>query len=118
MISSVAIIATKNMEDMKKMKKGYGKAASLLALLTVGFFLSTAASAYRGDYSVQGPNCVGERHELMHEARENMDYDAWYALMTSEGKHPRVVDVVNKENFNLSSKHMKPAKTTWKLHQP
>ena len=74
----------------------------LLALLVVGAVFSTSiASAYRGDYTTQGPNYDEERHELMEEAFDTLDYDAWYALMTEDGRHPRVVDVVTEENFDV-----------------
>ena len=71
----------------------------MLALIVVGLVFSTGVSAYRGDYSIQGPNCDDERHELMDDAFESLDYDGWYALMTDDGRHPRVVDVVTAENF-------------------
>ncbi|MBN1385363.1 hypothetical protein JW968_00105, partial [Candidatus Woesearchaeota archaeon] len=71
-----------------------------LALMVVGLLASTAlVSAYRGDYNVKGPNCDEERHEAMESAMDNLDYDAWYALMTQDGRHPRVVDVVTEDNF-------------------
>jgi hypothetical protein len=72
----------------------------LLALMIVGLVASTSlVSAYRGDYSVKGPNNSEERHEAMEDAFESLDYDAWYALMTEDGRHPRVVDVVTESNF-------------------
>jgi len=72
----------------------------LLALMVVGLLATTGlVSAYRGDYSVKGPDCDEERHEAMESAFESNDYDAWYALMTENGGHPRVVDVVNEGNF-------------------
>ena len=52
--------------------------------------------AYRGDPSVQGPNCTGERHEQMEQAFENNDYNAWNELMSGKG---RVIQVVNEGNF-------------------
>jgi len=81
--------------EMKKMKT-----IGVLALVFVGMvFSATMISAYRGDYSVEGPNCDEARHEVMEDAFESLDYDAWYALMTADGRHPRVVDVVTEENF-------------------
>jgi len=72
----------------------------LLALVVVGLIATTGLiSAYRGDYSVKGPNCNEERHEAMEDAFESLDYDAWYALMIENGRHPRVVDVVTEDNF-------------------
>ena len=72
----------------------------LLALMVVGIVASTSlVSAYRGDYSVKGPNYSEERHEAMETAFDQPNYQAWYALMTEEGRHPRVVDVVTESNF-------------------
>ena len=72
----------------------------LLALMVVGMVFSTSmVSAYRGDYSAEGPNYNEERHELMENAFETLNYDEWYDLMTENGKHPRVVDVVTESNF-------------------
>lgn len=72
----------------------------ILAILVVGLFATAGiASAYRGDQSANGPYCSEERHEAMQNAFESEDYDAWYALMTEDGRHPRVVDVVTESNF-------------------
>ena len=74
----------------------------MMALFVVGMVLSAGAvSAYRGDYSTEGPNFTPERHEEMQQAFEDMDYESWYNLMTEDGRHPRVVDVVNEDNFDL-----------------
>ena len=81
---------------MEKMKC-YG----ILALLLSGVVFSTAATAYKGDYSVEGPDCDEERHDAMEKAFESLDHNAWYALMTKDGRHPRVVDRVTEENFHL-----------------
>jgi hypothetical protein len=72
----------------------------LFALLFVGMVLSTSlVSAYRGDYSVKGLDYNADRHEEMQQAFETLDYDAWYALMTENERHGRVVDVVTESNF-------------------
>ena len=77
----------------------------LLALMVVGLVATTGlVSAYRGDYSVKGPNYSEERHEAMEDAFESLDYSAWYALMTEDGRHPRVVDVVTEDNFATFAK--------------
>jgi hypothetical protein len=57
----------------------------------------TGASAYQGDAGKTGPNYSPERHEQMEEAFESNNYDAWKSLMSGKG---RVLEVVNKENFN------------------
>jgi hypothetical protein len=75
---------------------------SLLALMVVGLIASTGlVSAYKGDYSLKGPDYNKERHEEMEDAFESLDYDAWYNLMTENERHPRVVDVVTKNNFGI-----------------
>ena len=72
----------------------------LLALMVVGIVASTGlVSAYRGDYSVEGPNYSEERHELMENAFDQPSYSDWHALMTEDGRHPRVVDAVTESNF-------------------
>lgn len=80
------------------MKKS--KIFGLLAFMVVGLLVTTSlVSAYRGDYSVKGPNFSDERHEAMENAFESLAYTEWYALMTESGRHPRVVDVVTEDNF-------------------
>ena len=77
----------------------------LLALMVVGLIASTGlVSAYRGDYSVQGPDYSAERHDAMEAAFESNDYSAWQALMTENGRNPRVVDVVTESNFETFAK--------------
>jgi len=73
---------------------------SLLALMVVGLIATTGlVSAYKGDYSVEGPDCNEERHKAMENAFELNDYNAWKELMTEDGRYPRVVDVVTESNF-------------------
>jgi len=72
----------------------------LLALMVVGLLATTGlVSAYRGDHSVKGPNYDEERHEAMEQAFDALDYNAWYELITEDGRHPRVVEVVTESNF-------------------
>ena len=86
---------------MKTQKNRRAKAAiyGLFALMVVGMLTISVVSAYRGDYTVEGPNCNEERHEAMETAFDTPDYGAWYNLMTEDGRHPRVVDVVTVDNF-------------------
>lgn len=73
---------------------------TLSALMVVGLLATTGiVSAYRGDYTVQGPNYDADREAAMEAAFAELDYDAWYDMMTEDGRHPRVVDVVTEENF-------------------
>lgn len=77
----------------------------LLALVLLGSLFSISmVSAYRGDYSTQGPNYTDERHESMETAFETQDYAAWYDLMTANDRHPRVVGVVTQDNFETFAK--------------
>ena len=69
-------------------------ALGVVALLGVGF-----VAAYQGDYSVKGPNYSEDRHEVMEQVFDNLDYNGWVALMTEDGRHPRAVDIVTKDNF-------------------
>ncbi|MBR9683667.1 hypothetical protein GOV03_03955 [Candidatus Woesearchaeota archaeon] len=72
----------------------------LLALVVVGLVFSAGlVSAYQGDYTVKGPNYSDERHGAMEDTFETLNYDEWYELMTEDGRHPRVVDVVTESNF-------------------
>ena len=86
---------------MKTQKNRHTKAAiyGLFALMVVGMLTISFVSAYRGDYTVEGPNCNEERHEAMDAAFDTPDYEAWYNLMTEDERHPRVVDVVTESNF-------------------
>ena len=74
----------------------------LLALLVVGLIISTTmVNAYRGDYTVKGPNYSEERYNAMLDAMETSNYDAWYSLMTENERMPRIVDFINEDNFDL-----------------
>ncbi len=73
---------------------------SLFAVLAVGvIFSASIASAYRGNYDIPGPSYDEERHDAIEDALESNDYDAWYDLMTEDGRHPGIVDVVTEDNF-------------------
>lgn len=72
----------------------------LLALMIVGIIASTSlVSAYKGVYTVQGPNFTEERHESMEVVFETLDYNAWKELMTENGRSSRVLSVVTEDNF-------------------
>lgn len=58
--------------------------------------LPSSADAYRGDPSVEGPDCTDERHQEMEQAFETNDFAAWESLMQGKG---RVTEVVNEGNF-------------------
>ena len=69
-------------------------AIALLALVSIGTVM-----AYKGDPSLKGPYFDEERHESMQESFESADYEAWYALMTEDGRHPKILDKVTEDNF-------------------
>ena len=68
-----------------------------VAVIVVGVIASSSVSAYRGDYSEQGPECSPERHAEMTKAMNDNDYNAWTELMGDRGK---VTQVINEENFS------------------
>jgi len=76
-------------------KKIMGLAMVLSLLLLIG-----VVSAYRGDPLVLGPNYSQERHEAMNQAFVNANYSTWFELMTSTNRSPRVLKVVNENNFD------------------
>jgi len=85
---------------MKGGERNMNKKTILLgatALVLGGLIISPKlAEAYRGDPSVQGPDCTPERHEVMVQAFEDNDYNAWKEQMRGKG---RVVQVINESNF-------------------
>ena len=66
------------------------------ALAIVATAIASPSLAYRGDPSVEGPDCSPERHEVMEKAFQDNDYKAWKELMNGKG---RVTQVVNADNF-------------------
>lgn len=75
------------------------KMLSVFALGMVALLGVSLVAAYQGDYTVKGPDYSEERHEAMEDAFDNLDYDAWVALMSESGRSPRVLDVVTEDNF-------------------
>ena len=71
-------------------------ALGMVALLGISF-----VAAYQGDYSIEGPDHSEERHDAMHDAFDNLDYDAWISLMTESGRSPRVLTIVTEDNFAI-----------------
>ena len=78
---------------MKNTTKLFGGACALaIAVVAV----ASPSLAYRGDPSIQGPDCSDERHAIMEEAFQGNNYEAWKELMNGKG---RVAQVVNTDNF-------------------
>ena len=85
-----------------KNKKNMNKAFVSLGVFGIITLLGLSmVFAYQGDPSVQGPNYSEDRHEAMEQAFETLDYDAWVTLMEETGRHPRVLDIVTSENFEI-----------------
>ena len=66
----------------------------------IALFGISMVFAYQGDPNIQGPNFSEERHEAMQDVFETGDYGAWVVLMTEDGRHPRIVEVVTENNFD------------------
>ena len=82
---------------MKKSTKVLGGLFALAIITST--FITSQASAYRGDPTTQGPNYTPERHEEMTKAFENKDYNAWRTLMEQNERKGKILDVVNETNF-------------------
>jgi len=78
------------------MKKSNKILAGSLAVVMVGAFAVSSATAYQGDYSKQGPSYSPERHAAMTEAMDNNNYSVWSELMEDRG---RITQVINEDNF-------------------
>lgn len=81
---------------MNKKKIIVSSVIGLAVVATAALAGVGTSSAYRGDYSKQGPNYSQERHETMEKAFEQNDYNAWKEQMNGRG---RVTQVVNEGNF-------------------
>ena len=63
----------------------------------VGILFSTSALAYRGNYEEKSPYFDENRCALMQDAT----YEQWYELMSQRERVPRVLSVVDENNFAL-----------------
>lgn len=70
--------------------------AGIFAMFFVGILFSTSALAYRGNYEEKSPYFDEDRCALMQDA----SYEQWYELMSLRDRVPRVLSVVNEENFD------------------
>ena len=77
------------------MKKSTKLLGGTLTLAIAVVAIASPALAWRGDPSVQGPDCSAERHEAMEEAFQNNNYAAWEELMNGKGRVTQVVDAGN-----------------------
>ena len=83
----------KEVRNMNKTLLTLGASALVLGALVI---LPGTVGAYRGDPSMESPDCTEERHEEMEQAFETENYEAWANLMQGKG---RVTQVVNEDNF-------------------
>lgn len=85
------------------MKLNIGKKATIFvvsALMVMAVIFSfTQVNAYKGNSAVKGPDYSDERHAAMEKAFDEQDYDAWKTLMTENGRTPKVVEIITKDNF-------------------
>ena len=79
------------------------KKTSIAFALAAVFILSLSimVTAYRGNFEEKGPDCSEDRHELVMDAFDELDYEAWKALMTENGRSPGVLRLVNEKNFDV-----------------
>ena len=76
------------------------KTLGIFGVLAISLFAVSMVFAYQGDPNVQGPNHSEERHDAMQESLDNLDYQAWYDLMTEDGRYPKILDVITEDNFD------------------
>lgn len=90
------------MNKQRKEKKGTTiKAFLLIGFVVIGIIASTAAvSAYRGDFSQEGPNFDVDRHTEMEQAFNTFSYESWYMLMSQNERQGKVMELITEENFN------------------
>lgn len=84
------------------MKKQKSKKISLtvFAILVISLIGTIGiASAYRGDINEQGPNFDSDIHDQMVGVFENYDYNTWKGLMEENRHEVRILEVINKDNF-------------------
>jgi uncharacterized membrane protein YvbJ len=76
---------------------------SLIIVLFSFILVLGLVSAYRGDVMQTGPNYDPEIHNEIQQAIENNDYQKWSLLISSKNNNSRILEYVNKDNFDLFS---------------
>ena len=79
------------------------KIIGLFVIITLALAGITGVIAYRGDFSVKGPNYNEEIHEQLETTIENNDYNEWMRIR-EENNLPirgRIFQVLNEENFHM-----------------
>lgn len=82
---------------MKREKAGLFFALMAVAILS----LSVVVTAYRGNFEEKSPYYEEGKCDQMLDAFDEFDYEAWSSLVALHGKHSRVLEVVNEDNFYL-----------------
>lgn len=78
------------------------KARLFIALMAVAILsLSVVVTAYRGNFEEKSPHYEEGKCDQMLDTFDEFDYETWSALVASHGKHSRVLEVVNEDNFYL-----------------
>lgn len=70
--------------------------ATLLILVTAGVIFT---SADEGDSEPKGPRFNTERRAAVQAALEDGDYDAWVAAKGQDDRDPKVLELINADNF-------------------
>jgi hypothetical protein len=79
------------------MKKTHLLIGGSLALAVLVIGVSNQVLAYQGDPTSKGEDCTTERHAILRQAFDELDYEAWQELMQDRG---RVNQIITKENFD------------------
>ena len=79
------------------------KIIGLFAIITLALVGITGVIAYRGDFSVKGPNYNEEIHEQLETAIENRDYNTWIAIREDNNLpiKGKIFQVINEDNFDM-----------------
>jgi hypothetical protein len=85
--------------EVKKMEK---KIIGLFAIITLALAGITGVMAYRGDFSVKGPNYNEEIHEQLETAIENNNYGEWIRIREENNlpTNGRIFQILNQDNFH------------------
>lgn len=81
---------------------------TVLAISTVSVFAATdsttpSSTITDGDRTAKFQEFKAKQDEVLKAVLAG-DYDTWYGLMTENGRTPKILDVINKDNFAEFSK--------------
>lgn len=84
--------------------------AGLISALAITSIAGTAFTAFAQEEGEQSGEPQMQEHcnrpafenmQVMKEAIENGDYDAWVAIVTENGRNPQILEKINEDNFYL-----------------